>query len=169
MMDLLKKELVQLIKTNGASQTIEVELQPDFAVYENPQILIHRGDVIQKQTSLGIERFVVIKANHYNDETFGDHYQLELLDETEYSKQNEGHSFANISIQGVSESQISVGCQNSQNSDKTSLSDLIQAIKASEAPPEEKQKVLSQLKLFLKHPIVAAILGNSVFALLSKL
>lgn len=167
-MNFFKTEPVKLIKKDGTEQTINCHMQPKFASYKNPKISIDEGDILEKKSSSGIERFVITEANRYGAiSALGEHYQLHLEKEELYRKKCENNQFKNISIQGVEYSQISLGSNNVLQKNELSIVELITKIKECGAPEQDKDEALKLLDAFLKHPIVAAVAGSSIFPLIN--
>ena len=76
-----------------------------------------------------------------------------------------------IKLQNIyisSSSNIQIGDQNIQDI-KISIENIIQSIDKSSFSPKEKAEAKSKLKEFLKHPLVASVLGAAASALIESL
>jgi len=74
--------------------------------------------------------------------------------------------YQNITIS--SSSNIQIGDQNIQDI-KISIENIISSIESSSFSPQEKNEAKSKLKEFLKHPVVASILGATSSTLIGML
>ncbi len=124
---------------------------------------VEEGDTILRALPSGKdERSLITNAKFFKKmHSIPSHYQIKFTKgKTQMSGSNQ---HGNITIQNAHSVQI--GDNNTQNV-INSFQYLIDQINSSDSSPEEKEEAKSYLNSFIKHPLIASLLGAGAGALL---
>lgn len=157
-------DLVWLVKPDGRRLgPYNTRIGPIVSIFE-PDLDVDEGDHLERPLPNGkLEIHHIIECNYSQGLiSIGPHWSLKLRKGPEKEKPQIKHTTVNIH----NSTGIQVGDHNTQHIEQA-ITDLLRQLEESGAPREEIEQAKGKIAKMLEHPLVSAVLGSGVGALIS--
>lgn len=160
---MFKTEDADIIKPNGiVFGPYKATFAGDTIIIKDKTAIIDVGDQVSRKLPNGTNEIRTINSVNFYDHgtTIGPHFQLNVRQIP--ASQAFNNTTQNIHVHGGN---VQIGNQNKMEF-INNIKYLVETIEKSNSSPQEKSDAKELLKKFLEHPIVTAIAGSAVTALL---
>lgn len=156
-------DMVWLVKTDGRRLGPYPTRIGQTATIFEPLLDVDEGDYLERSLPGGkVERHSIVECNYSQGlPGIGPHWSLKLRKGPEKEKPQPQHTTFNIH----NSQNFQIGDHNTQHIEQ-GIADLLKRIEQSGAPQEEVEQAKGQIAKMLEHPLVSAILGSGVGALI---